>query len=1217
MNNTLWKNIIRDIKNSKARFVSIMLIVALGVGFFTGLKATAPSMNKTAEEYYAAQNLMDFRILSTVGFSQSDANALLELDHVRAVQVSYFADVIAEVSGESDVIRMYSVPQQDERGTTINELVVKEGRLPQSSGEIAVEQANFSGDYSIGDIITVESEISGEDTLDTLNTLEYTIVGFVQTPLYVSYERGSTTVADGSVDLYAYICEEDFVSERYTQMYVLTDYSDGSIETLSDEYDSYIEEMTSVLEEVGVQRAGLFDSEYLAEAKQELLDAQEELDSETEKAQQELDDALLELNKAQDEYDTQVAQGQQELDDAAAQIEDGKQELEDGWEAYYSAISSAQEQLDSAKAQLDSAQDTLDAQEDEFNSQIRSAERELAAAQREYEQGLADYEDAVSELDSQTLTARLAIDALKVKYELSLNVYENTTKPAAEKAISAAQANIADAQSTIAELQARYESATDAEKITIQLRIDAQNVIISANQAEIDSQTERLEQSAATVSENLEAYETAQAELDASTADAQAQLDAAKEQLDSASAQLAEGSDTLASEKAAGEAALSSAQQEINNGQSERTAGISALTSEKAAGKSELEQAEQELENAQEYYDSGLTEFEQQTAEAKRQLDDAWQEYYDAKEEAEATIADAQSEIDKAQRQLDELEDPEWYVYNRKDNPGFESLIDDTTRVDAVATVFPLFFLLVAALVCLTTMTRIVEEKRTEIGTLKALGYAGGAIRMKFVVYATTAAALGCAIGITAGMLTLPYIIYNAYGIMYELQSLTLVMPWSIAIGGVCAGFACTTAVALYTCGMALRERPASLMRPKAPKIGRKIILERIPFVWNHMNFTSKVTARNILRYKARFLMTVVGVAGCTALMLAGFGLKNSISGITDKQFGEIQTYDMLAVLSGDGTFHQKQDVLDFMLEQDEVSSAVLELQTAITVDNTGGGSEQSDVYLLVPSSIEDMRDFIHLRERESGDTLELTDEGVVITEKLADNLGVGEGDSIVITDDNRDYTLTVTGVCENYLYGYVYMSPDYYEEIYGTQTRCNMLMVSMSDTSDGAESKLGTKCLDNEGITAVSFISGSIESFADTVESLDAVVLLLIVCAGLLAVVVLYNLTNINIAQRQREIATIKVLGFYDSETSAYVYRENIVLTVCGIIVGLALGIILHRFVILTIEVSKTMFCRDIAWWSYAAAAALTAVFAALVNVIMYGKIKAIDMVESLKSVE
>ncbi len=266
MNKTLWKNILRDIKNSKARFISIMLIVALGVGFFTGLKATAPSMDKTAEEYYAAQNLMDFRILSTVGFSDSDADALLALDHVRAVQPSYFADVLAEVSGEGDVIRLYSVPQEDENGITINDLVVKEGRLPQSSGEIAVEQANFSGDYDIGDTIVVESEISGEDTLDTIATLEYTIVGFVQSPLYVSYERGSTTVADGSIDLYAYICEEDFVSERYTQMYVLTDYSDGSIETLSDEYDSYMEEMTSVLENLGEERAGLFDRVYLTDA---------------------------------------------------------------------------------------------------------------------------------------------------------------------------------------------------------------------------------------------------------------------------------------------------------------------------------------------------------------------------------------------------------------------------------------------------------------------------------------------------------------------------------------------------------------------------------------------------------------------------------------------------------------------------------------------------------------------------------------------------------------------------------------------------------------------------------------------------------------------------------------------------------------------------------------------------------------------------------------
>lgn len=1215
MSPALWKNIIKDIKDSKARFISIMLIVALGVGFFTGIKATSPSMNETAEQYYCSNNLMDLRLLSTVGFSDDDVEEIKNLDHVRAVSPSYFADVIMNSGG---VIRLYSMPEEDENGIVMNEPILKEGKMPEAPGEIALEHTNFkSGMYKIGDTIKLEAQVSGKDTTDTLESLEYTIVGFVQSPLYVSFERGTTTVGSGSVSMYGIISTEEFVSERYTQVYVLTDYSDGSMKTLEDEYTQAIEALKPEFEKLGEERADNFDNVYLVEAQQKLDDAQEELDSEKENADSELADAEKELQDAEDTYNEQVSEGQQQLDDAKQQIDDAEKEIAQGWEDYYSGIEAGQAQIDTAKAQLQTAKEQLASAKDEFEIQIRDAQKQLDQAERQYNRGLSEYESGVAQLNTQTVPAKLAIAALQSKYDLSKNRFDNIVKPAADKIISEAQSKVDEASSTKSNLVTQLENASDVEKISLQTQISAQDGIINLNQGIIDKENEYLADEEAKVNENKSALDDAVKEYEDAIAQPQAQLDSAKEELDNAKAQIDSGKAELATQQEQGQAQLDSAQQQITDGEAQITEGQQELAAQKTEGRETLEAAEDELEQAKEDYEAGLKEFEEKSADGKQQLDDATQEFNDAKAEAEAKIADAQSELDKARETLENLESPEWYIFTRTDNPGFQSLIDDTGRVDAVASVFPLFFLLVAALVCLTTLTRHVEEKRTEIGTLKALGYSNSAIKLKFVIYATSAAVIGCILGITAGIFTLPYVIYNAYGIMYELQPLKLVMPWKIAVIGAAAAFVCTTAVALYTCQRALSEKPSSLMRPKAPKIGKRIFLERIPFIWNKMNFTSKVTARNIMRYKVRFLMTVIGVAGCTALILTGFGLKNSISSIADKQFGEINTYDLIAVLDSDGTAHQKSDVLDGVVSNEYVECAMLERQTAVEVTDIDGKNEQEEIYLVVPQSIEDMTNFIHLRERKSGVSLELTDSGAVITEKMANNLGVSVGDSIIVTDDHKEYTMTVTGITENYIYSYVYISPDFYKEIYGKDIRFNMIMAKMSENGYDFEEKLGEQCLDNGGIAAVSFISGSIDSFNDTVKSLDTVTLVLILCAGLLAIVVLYNLTNINIAERVREIATIKVLGFYNEETCMFVYRENIVLTLCGVIAGLGLGVILHRFVILTVEINKTMFDRTISLTSYLFAALLTIVFAVIVNFVMYFKIKKIDMVESLKSIE
>lgn len=1219
MSPSLWKNVLRDISKSKARSISIMLIVALGVGFFTGIKATSPSMNATAEEYYSENNLMDIRLLSTVGFSDKDVEEIKKLDHIRAVSPSYFTDAMVNIGGAGSVIRLYSNPTADENGLIMNKPLVNEGRLPEKKGEIALESSNLRGSgYAVGDTITLEAEISGEDTTDTLENLEYTIVGLVQSPLYVSFERGTTTIGNGSISLFGIVSEDEFLSNRYTQIYVLTDYSDGSMETLSDEYDSLVAELEPQFKELGLERAKDFDSEYLVDAKQRLSDAQQELDSEKANAEKELDDAKESLDSAEKEYNEKIADAQKKLDDSKKQLDAAQSDIDQGWIDYENGIKEGEKKINESDAQLKAAQEQLKTAKNEFNTQIRNAEKELNAAEREYEKGLEEYNSGLSEFNKSTASAKLAISVLQSDYDLKKNKYENITKPTCEGLISEAQRNIYNAEEEKVQLQAEIEQTeSTAQKIILQAEIDSLDRAISRNQGIIDVQNEKLGDAEAEVDEAKSALDSAAEEYIEATAEPQAQLDEAKAQLDSAKEQIDSGRAELTIQKAAGEEQLANAQTQITDAQTALSEGKQELSTQKTEGKQKLKDAEKELADGKEKYEDGKKEFEEQKEEGRQKLDDAQKKYEDAKAEAAGKIADAQAEIDKAKEKLDDLENPEWYFLTRLDNPGYTSLIDDTTRVDAVATVFPLFFLLVAALVCLTTLTRHVEEKRTEIGTLKALGYSNGAIKSQFIIYATGASLIGCVVGIGIGVFTLPYVIYSAYGIMYELIPLELHIPWVVALFGVLAAFMCTTLVALYTCQKVLREKPSELMRPKAPKAGKQIMLERIPFLWNRMNFTSKVTARNISRYKARFFMTVIGVAGCTALILTGFGLKNSISSIADKQFGEIITYDMIAVLDDEGTSHQKQGIMSELRNSEFIDCAMLERQTAVEVKDANGKNTQDEIYMIVPQSIEDMQNFIHLRERSAGSPIELTDNGVVITEKMAKNLGVSVGDSVIVVDDYREYTVPVTGIAENYIYGYVYISPQYYKEVYGKDALFNMIMGKMTDTSSENESKLGTRCLDNDDVVAVSFISNSLENFNDTVRSLDTVVIVLIFCAGLLAVVVLYNLTNINVAERVREIATIKVLGFYNGETCAFVYRENIVLTLCGIAAGLGIGVILHRFVILTIEINKTMFGREIALYSFVFAALLTALFAAVVNFVMYFKIKQIDMIESLKSIE
>ena len=557
------------------------------------------------------------------------------------------------------------------------------------------------------------------------------------------------------------------------------------------------------------------------------------------------------------------------------------------------------------------------------------------------------------------------------------------------------------------------------------------------------------------------------------------------------------------------------------------------------------------------------------------------------------------------------LKKPTWYVFTRKDNPGFSTYESDAYRIESVCKIFPVFFFLVAILVCLTTMTRMVEEERTQIGTLKALGYSKAAIASKFIVYSALASLSGAVVGIAAGSVVFPTVIYSAYEMLYKTPSLKLEpMPFIWAAVTLCA-LVCTTAAALMACMAELRSNPALLMRPKAPKAGKRVLLEKIPFIWKRLSFTKKVTVRNLFRYKKRIFMTILGIAGCTALTMAGFGIYSSISVILDKQYSEIFNYDLIVALDSDSGEYTLEQV-DKALEEDENAKENIEVyMKSISYEGIG------DTSLMVPKDTERFAGIVTIKDINTGKRYKLTDDGVIITERFSELSGLSAGDEFTFTCGGEKMTAKITAVAENYTLHFVYMTEGLYEKLCGAKPAYNTYFTVMNDTGEEAQKELGEKLMAMEGVQALSFVKDTRESFGNTVKNLNYVVALIIVSAAALAFVVLYNLTNINITERIREIATIKVLGFYDSEVSAYVFRENILLTLIGDAVGLVAGIWLHKFVIQVAQTDSVMFGRNLPFWCFAAAFVMTVIFALMVDFIMHFRLKKISMVESLKSVE
>lgn len=1353
----LRKEFWMEIRKSKSRFISILLIVALGVAFFSGIQASSPDMRYSGDAYYDESSLMDIKVVGTMGLTSDDVSSIESIDGIESAEGAWSTDVMCGEGQKQKVLHIESI------NDTVNKLDVQEGRLPEKSGEIFLDSTfASSNEYKVGDKVALREE--GDSPV--LVTTEYTVVGTGRSPLYISFNRGNTTLGTGEVNGFGYVLPEDFDQEIYTQIYVtvhgakgLTSYTDG--------YENLIAKIKDRVENIADDRCQIRLAAVKADAQEEINDAQKKLDDGKKEADEKLADAKEELDKGEkdledgrNEYEdgksqledakTELADGKKQLEDAKTELTDGKNQLEDAKAQLAdgkSQLESARSQLSSSKSQLDTARSQLDdgwSQVNAAKAQLADGQAQLDSAQKQVTSGLAELEENQKTLDEnkakladgkaqieageqqleaakQTLTTKQSeLDQSKAEIIAGQQQIESTrTQLNAQKqqitdglsqvsageaqlqdgisALESAKAQLTELQSQLEIVRASYNAALenpDASQEEIDIlaaqvsALEEQEAAVSqqiqASEAQIESQRQQLAATRSELESGLAAVENGLSQLSQKESELNAgreQITAGQAEIDAGWIQIQEQENTLAASKAEieageqelekGQKQLKAAKKKLNKAQKEIDSNAETL----AAGQAELDANVAKLNDSEAQYASGLEQYnsgarqiaeneakltsgEQEIAEneakladgekeiadnekkladgekeitdnekklqdaakdlkkGEKDLADGKKEYEDAKKDAEDEIAENQQKLNDAKKELEDLEMPEWMVTDREDLPEYTDYGDNADRLRNIGQVFPVIFFLVAALISLTTMTRMVEEQRTQIGTLKALGYKKSAIAAKYICYAFFATLLGSVLGMLIGEKIIPYIIITAYGIMYHNVANTISIDYQpgFALIASAASVVCTVGATLFASGKELQETPASLMRPPAPKEGKRVLLERLTFIWKHLSFSWKSTIRNLFRYKKRLIMTVFGIAGSMGLMLVGFGIQDSISDIAAIQYRELQHYDGMVIEDSDATEEEHAELFEYMKENEQIAHCNRVQMTKISAPK---GSSNISIYLFVPESLSEFAKDVTLKNRITGETYELTDEGAAISEKTASLLGLKVGDMIPLKKGDKEYKVRVAVITENYMSHYLYMTPRVYEQTFGEKPEYENIVFTMQEDCKDDLEMAGSRILANPGALSISYTSSLASQVDRMLSTLDAVILVLIVSAGMLAFVVLYNLNNINITERQRELATLKVLGFYDGEVSQYVLRENVILTVLGIMFGAVFGILIHRYVITTVEVDAVMFGRNIKPLSFLYSGILTSIFSIVVNGVMHFKLKTIDMVESLKSVE
>ena len=765
------------------------------------------------------------------------------------------------------------------------------------------------------------------------------------------------------------------------------------------------------------------------------------------------------------------------------------------------------------------------------------------------------------------------------------------------------------------------EMLEDAKNDYLEAEVTARNELAEAEQELLENE-KKYEEENAILEENLILVQNAEANLPLyrqQVADGERELNKAKEDLAELEAEVKTAEEQY-------EAYINDPNKTEEQKQNAKDSlllaqGMYELSSKALESKEEeLNQAKKDLADL-EYAVANKNELiagSEKLQKAKEELERGREKFEIAKQDAEAELEDAKVRLAEAEREINSMQIPVWYVLNRDAVESYMSFKNDTQSIGAIGTVFPIIFFLVAALVALTTMTRMVEEQRTQIGTLKALGYSKFTIIGKYILYAGLATVIGSVVGVFLGEFTIPYFIVGAYKTAYyNLGDTVVTLNVIHALVASFAAIICTVGATFFACYKELRAAPAELMRPEAPKAGKRIFLENIDAIWERLNFGQKAAMRNLFRYKKRFFMTLFGVGGCMALLLVGLGIRDSVSAMANNQYGEVLKYDGIVSVDSTLTRAQRRAMLSDVSDISDITDYIQANRTMVYA--TGKVSDEKNAYLIIPRDTDKFEEYISICERGSlVDELELSDEGVIITEKYAKLLGVSIGDSIFVRHSESDAypkEIKVVGITENYIFNYIYMTPKLYQSLYNVSAETNVLMLKMEDAANTED--ISSRLLKIKGVNSVTMNADELGELNTVINSLYFIVILMIVAAAILAFVVLYNLNNINISERHRELATLKLLGFYDKELSAYVYRENVVLTILGTILGIFLGIVLHRFVMITVETDVYMFGRELQLLSIVIGAVLTIIFALATNLIMYFRLKKIDMIESLKSVE
>ena len=1248
----LWKDVFKSISKSKGRFFSIVGLMLLGSFALVGLKVTGPDMRATGENYVNRLDSADITVISPLGLDDFDVKTLNKTKGTQHIEYGYLKDVVIKGSDES--IRLYSM------GKDLSGYHLVKGRLPENTNEIALDNIH-NEKYQIGDTFKVAEKADATGT-KILKTNNFKIVGFVYSGEILSnVNMGQSTAGSGELKGYGVVTKETFDSPYY--MLARMSFKDTvAVDPYSDNYTNKIqahkEALSKLLENQPEIRLAAIQKEYqqqidagqkkIDDAKKQLADAKEQLAA----GELKMKAGQEQIQQAQDA----ISQGETQLASAKEALSSGKTTLEEKWtqlQVGNSQLDRAKSSLDVGAVQLSEAANAIadgKSQLDSGQRQITQKEAELTAAKQEYADkkaqldtaqvtystGKSKYDAAEKEIEKN----EQQLETGKDKYESGLQQL-STGIDQVNAGLSQIQQQLADIEKALAQPDlpenqkqqlAAQQQTLNQKKVEAQKQLAALTIKQTATQAEYDAFKTN------TYTPGKTKLETAKKELAAQKKalnQAAEKIRTGQQQLTAAEAQIINGEQQLAAAKetiAANQQVLAEKEQEYQAALAQYNSGLASYNQNQAAyyaGLAQWTQGVETLDTKSAEYQankdklaaakSELADKETDLSEAKDELAEKQKAFAEKEPDAKKGIEEAEEKLNDAQETLDKLKAPVYSLDSRREIPGSEGYKMYSTIseiVDALANVFPIFLYFVAALVTSTTMARFVDEERINSGTLKALGYSNKDVLKKFTFYGLVSSLLGTIIGIILGHTLLPLIVYNAYHDGFVFQTIELHFNPGISLVAILLAVISSVGPAWLVAASELKEQPATLLLPKPPAAGSKILLERMPFIWKKMSFTHKVTARNIFRYKKRMLMTIFGVAGAVALLFAGFSVQHSIGEISERQFGEIIHYDMIIAETDHLLAKQKTEVEDQLKETEVKESLGIHFESMTKI--AGANKDAQEIKLIVPSDTKKLPNYVSLDNRKSGANLTLPDDGVVVSERLAKLLNVQIGDTITLQDgENISRKLKISGIAEMYMGHFIFASKTSYARIFETDYQTNAYLVNLENNSLGNTEKQAAKFMNLAGVKGVVQNTTMINQVHTIVNSLNKIMKVLIVIAALLGIVILYNLTNINVSERIRELSTIKVLGFYDGEVTMYIYRETILLTILGVLAGFGIGEALHRYIITVVPPDDVMFNPALGTTSFVIPAIIIALVTAILGFVVNYRLKNVDMLEALKSVD